>query len=393
MLGLMLCAMTALYARDFKVIYKFHGGTDGDGPLAGLVADANGNLYGTTEGGGDTDCDSGWGCGTVFKVDANGNERILYRFTGAPDGEEPMAGLTIDSDGNLYGTTYTGGSSGEGAVFKVDTTGHETILYSFGAYPDGANPSGGLVLDRNGNIYGTTQEGGTGTSCFGGCGTVFKLDSDGKETVLLNVAPPAQYPTAALTLDNIGTLYGTTFGGNSCCLGTVFRMGMGSPSAATLHIFSGGAGGASPAGGLVRDAKGRLYGVTVVGGDSGCLYNYGSGCGVVYQLSATGKETVLHRFTGRWDGAAPNAGLLRDRAGNLYGTTLIGGDSHYGTVFKLDKHGKVTVLHSFNNKDGSDPSSTLIQDASGNIYGTTQSGGDLSCNNGYGCGVVFKITP
>jgi uncharacterized repeat protein (TIGR03803 family) len=393
--GLAFSPALPLRAQTFSVVHVFSGGTDGENPQAGLVRDAAGNLYGTTDGGGDPSCYSGYGCGTVFKLDAKGNETVLYSFTGPPDGEEPMAGLAMDNDSNLYGVTYGGGASNDGAVFKIDTSsGQETIVYSFGAYPDGSFPSGGVVIDADGNIYGTTQEGGTGTSCWGGCGTVFKLDTNGKETILFNFTPPAEYPTATLTMDAAGNLYGTTSGGNSCCLGTVFRLSkVTAADVTTLHIFSEGAGGVTPMGNLVRDAKGRLFGVSLVGGDLNCAPGYGYGCGVVYELSPTGKETVLHSFAGPPDGDGPTAGLLLDKMGNFYGTTAGGGTSSLGTVFKLDKHGKMTVLHSFANTDGAGPYSTLVQDAAGNLYGTTQFGGDFTCAPDYGCGVIFKITP
>ncbi len=225
-----------------------------------------------------------------------------------------MTGLMVDKDGNLYGTTYSGGASNYGAVFKVDTSGQETILYSFGVYPDGEWPSGGLTMDAEGNIYGTTQEGGTSTSCWGGCGTVFKLDKNGKETVLLNFAPPAESPTATLTMDAAGNLYGTTLGNGYCCVGTVFKLNRNLiVPAHTLYTFSKGSDGSSPFGGVVRDAKGRMYGMTDRGGDFNCIYSQGYGCGVVYELSPDGRETVLHAFAGPPDGALPQAAVLRDK--------------------------------------------------------------------------------
>jgi uncharacterized repeat protein (TIGR03803 family) len=395
-LGLVFYASIPLQAQKFKVLYRFQGGTDGDAPLAGLVADANGNLYGTTEvGGGNSVCDYfGPGCGTVFKLAPNGAEIVLHRFTGMPDGAYPFAGIVIDNSGNLYGTAYAGGAFGYGAVFGINSSGQESIIYSFGPLPDGQYPSAGVTLGTGGTIYGTTQQGGTGEACWGNCGTVFELSNTGEETVLFNFNPPAEAPTAALTLGVAGSLYGTTSGNGYCCLGTVFAISDNIASEAiTLHDFTVPANGADPTGALVRDGRGHFYGITHSGGDMSCASGFGSGCGIVYELDPAGKETVLHRFTGGRDGACPYAGLLRDNSGNLYGTTLIGGAFNYGTVFKLDEHGKLTVLHSFNKKDGWYPSSTLIQDAAGNLYGTTQSGGDLSCNNGYGCGVIFEITP
>jgi uncharacterized repeat protein (TIGR03803 family) len=394
-LGLAFFPAVPLHARKFSVLYEFKGGTDGESPFAGLVRDAAGNLYGTTPFGGKLvqDCSyAGPGCGTVFKIDPNGNEKILYRFAGVPDGVEPMAGLIMDSDGNLYGTTFYGGASGNGTVFKIDASGRETILYSFRGSPDGSAPSGGLAMDADGNLYGTTQEGGTETSCWGGCGTLFKLDTTGKETVLLDFTPQNEYPTAAPTLDAAGNLYGITSGNGYSSLGTAFKLSR-AAAATTLHTFTGGAGGTTPVGGLVRDDEDRLYGATLVGGDLNCNSGYGYGCGVVYELSRSGKETMLHGFAGSPDGDGPNAGLLRDKSGVLYGTTAGGGDSGLGTVFRLDPNHRLTVLHSFVSTDGAGPYSTLVRDAKGNLYGTTQFGGDFTCNPQYGCGVVFKITP
>ncbi len=295
----------------------------------------------------------------------------------------------MDADGNLYGTTEDGGASSYGTVFKVAPSGAETVLYSFDSSASGQYPFGGLVLDQDGVIYGTTQDGGD-AQCWGGCGTVFKLDKSGSETVLLSFQPPAEYPTQSLTMDAAGRLYGITSGNGYCCLGTIFELSK--SKARTLHTFKGGAGGEVPRGGLARDTRGNLYGTTFAGGDPNCTYGQGGGCGVVYRAAPGGKEAVLYMFTGA-DGAFPSASLLRDRHGSLYGTTSVGGAFGYGTVFKLDQHRKMTILHSFVNADGAYPFSNLVQDAAGNLYGTTYYGGDFACHPVWGCGVVFKITP
>jgi uncharacterized repeat protein (TIGR03803 family) len=227
-LGFGVVAPLASPAQTFTVLHMFSCGTDGQNPQGALALDDAGNLYGTTLYGGDTACGYGNGCGTVYRIDAKGNETTLHRFTGRftgpPDGQSPMAGVIVGGDGNLYGTTYNGGDGNFGTVFKVDASGHESLLYSFGRYPDGEWPSGGLVMDADGVIYGTTQEGGTGASCYGGCGTVFKLDKEGEETVRLSFEPPAMYPLAAPVLDGAGNLYGTTGGNGSPYLGTVFKL-------------------------------------------------------------------------------------------------------------------------------------------------------------------------
>src|SRR5271157_3231541 len=244
-------------------------------------------------------------------------ESVLHSFPGSPDGANPYAGLVRDAQGNLYGTTVNGGAQAKGTVFKVDATGNETVLYSFtGAGGDGANPEAGLVPDAQGNLYGTTYAGGASNA-----GTVFKVDTTGNETV--------------------------------------------------LYSFTGAGGdGAGPTGLLVRDAQGNLYGTTVFGG--------ASGKGTVFKADATGNETVLYSFTGAGgDGANPEAGLVPDAQGNLYGTTDAGGASNAGTVFKVDTTGNETVLYSFTGAggDGAGPTGLLVRDAQGNLYGTTVFGG------------------
>jgi uncharacterized repeat protein (TIGR03803 family) len=343
-LVLTMVAAPSAQAQTYSVLYTFHDVPDGAYPSAGLVRDTAGNLYGTTAGGGSyTDCYIGYssGCGTVFKLDTASTETVLYSFTGGADGRYPMAGLIRSPAGTLYGTTeYGGASNGYGVVFKLDTNGKETVLYTFTSGPDGINPVAGLVPDTAGNLYGTTSGGGSEASS---CGTVFKLDaSTGKKTI--------------------------------------------------LHTFNGGADGRVPLAGLIRDTAGNLYGTTSEAG--------AYGAGVVFELDTTGTETVLHTFQGRAGGGGPSAGLLRGPAGNLYGTTAVGGDrtcnggAGCGVVFKLETTGFERVLHTFTRgPDGGIPLAGLIRDAAGNLYGTTSSGGDLTCSGGGGCGVVFRITP
>jgi uncharacterized repeat protein (TIGR03803 family) len=335
---------------------------------------------------------------------------VLYSFTGAPDGAVPSdATLVRDAQGNLYGTTFSGGDAscggyygkGCGTVFKVDATGKETLLYSFtGTWVgsvnvgDGAVPSGGaLVRDAQGNLYGTTSMGGTY-----GAGTVFKLDTTGKETVLYSFNPPAgdgSQPYAGLVRDAQGNLYGTTFdGGDPTCAyfsgcGTVFKVDA-TGKETVLYKFTGTDGdGGNPWAGLVLDPQGDLYGTTFMGGDLACNAPYG--CGTVFKLDITGKETVLYRFAGD-DGEAPRAGsLVPDSAGNLYDTTSTGGVSGEGTVFKLDTTGKETLLYSFGeNGSGWAPYGGLVRDAQGNLYGPTFGGGSgRAC--GHGCGTLYEL--
>jgi len=306
------------------VLHSFsRAGLEGRFPRGGLARDLAGNLFGTTSAGGSS------GLGVVFKVDSTGRESVLHSFTGSPtDGASPYAGLILDSAGNLYGTTTSGGASNFGTVFKVDAAGKETVLYSFLGYPDGANPFGGLARDRSGNLYGTTFYGGSYERCGGfGCGTVFKLDATGSEKVLHSFTSyDGNWPYAGLVLDTSGFLYGTAQEGGAHSSGTVFKLNT-SGKFTLLFSFTGGADGGRPFAGVVLDDAGNLYGTTSRGGTTDS--------GVVFELSTDRKETVLHSFTGLTDGAYPFAGVTADTAGNLYGTTEGGDPWRAGVVFKL----------------------------------------------------------
>jgi uncharacterized repeat protein (TIGR03803 family) len=328
------------------VLYSFTGGTDGAGPTGGLVRDAAGNLYGTAAGGGSLRCDGG--CGVVFMVDTTGKETVLHIFKGSKtDGANPVSGVIRDAAGNLYGTTWAGGaalfcSGGCGTVFKLNTAGTLTIIHSFTGRTGGGPTLAGLTRDAAGNLYGTTPNGGVfqnncNTSAGPGCGAVFKIDTTGTETV--------------------------------------------------LYSFTGGTDGLFPVGGLVRDAAGNLYGMTEAGGDFSC--DPGFGCGTVFKVDTNGKETVLYDFAGEADGGFPIGNLIRDTAGNLYGVTEYGGGPlSEGTVFKLDTAGTETVLYSFGNADiAAYPLAGVTRDTAGNLYGTTSQGGTLFA------GTVFKIAP
>jgi uncharacterized repeat protein (TIGR03803 family) len=301
------------------VLYRFMGGADGANPEAGVVRDAAGNLYGTTLNGGSSDA------GTVFKVDTHRIHTVLYSFTGGVDGRSPWAGLVLDSLGNLYGTTVEGGAHSGGTVFMVNPSGHETVLYSFSRGNDGWLPSGGLIRDSSGNLYGTTQGGGPANE-----GTVFKLDSTGNKTVLYSFTGgnDGGTPVGGLILDAVGNLYGTTYYGGSSQAGTVYRIAK-SGNQVVLYSFTGGVDGARPSGSLKLGSNGKLYGTTYLGG--------ASGVGTVFSVdsSSKGHETVLHSFAGGVDGAAPGAELALDPAGNIYGTAGNGGTYGYGVVFKL----------------------------------------------------------
>jgi uncharacterized repeat protein (TIGR03803 family) len=389
-------------AQTYTVLHTFHG-PDGAHSAAKLARDSAGNLYGTTVGGGDINSCGGIGCGTVFKVDSRGTLTTLYIFKGGTDGAAPIAPLVRDAAGNLYGTAYFGGdlskcidlTLGCGVLFKIDTRGHETVLHTFtGSSTDGAAPNG-LIRDAAGNLYGTSIAGGD-PSCNvfpAGCGTVFKLDKNGHFRVLhafsLSVQD-GQRPWVGLVRDGAGNLYGTTTEGGASNKGTVFKVDKRGKEV-VLHSFTGFPNdGEDPRADLIRDNDGNLYGTTFLGGGDGFS-------GTVFKVDKHGIETVLHKYKGVKKGRLPYADLIRDAAGNLYGTTAQGGTCPVnpegcGTIFKLDKRGKLTVLYGFSNSgDGFDPQGGLIRDAAGNFYGTTFAGGDANCDSGNGCGTVFKL--
>jgi uncharacterized repeat protein (TIGR03803 family) len=400
-LAAVLFAVPSAQAQRLTTLHIFTGSPDGDEPNAGVLRDSKGSLYGTTFGGG------AYNSGAVFQVRPAAAEIVLYSFSGGADGAYPVAGLIRDEAGNLYGTTAYGGAYGSGTVFKVDPSGKESVLYSFTGGSDGAQPFAGLIRDDAGNLYGTTYTGGDHTSYCGegspGCGVVFKLDTANKETVLHTFTgpPDGDYPEAGLIRDAQGNLYGTTrLGGDLACAniepygcGTVFEVDH-TGKEKVLYSFAGEADGSQPAAGVILDAAGNLYGTTMFGGDfEGYCNPYG--CGVAFKLDPANKETVLHIFTAPPDGNSPEAGLIQDKKGNLYGTTEFGGTLGGGTVFELTTTGTETVLYNFSDDgpSGRFPTAPLIGDGKGNAYGTAVQGGDANCGSQYGCGTVFEISP
>jgi uncharacterized repeat protein (TIGR03803 family) len=270
---------------QFIVLFSFHG-SDGGYPLGGLLRDAAGTLYGTTSVGGAYDS------GTIFKLDVRGKETVLYSFTGGADGAQPLAGLVQDVAGNLYGTAVLGGNIcdgqgvGCGTVFKFDTKGHETTLHTFTGYPnDGKFPPSSLVWDKAGNLYGTTEIGGNGQyNCNYGCGTIFKLQTNGKEEVLYSFTGGADggTPNASLLWDSTRReFYGTTVWGGAHGAGTVFRLDS-KGKETVLHSFTGGSDGLYPSGNVTRDKANNLYGMTT-GGVPDC--GRPPYCGTVFKVS------------------------------------------------------------------------------------------------------------
>jgi uncharacterized repeat protein (TIGR03803 family) len=383
------------------VLHHFGVGSDGQAPYGRVISDASGNLYGTTAFGGTS------GLGIVFELSNSGapagwTETVLYNFAGSSDGSQPYGGLIFDSAGNLYGTTYRGGTSNAGTVYQLaHPTGQggawtETVLYSFAGGNDGMGPQGDLIFDQAGNLYGTTDNGGSP-----GNGIVFQLTPPvgqggaWTETILWSFySIEGTSPRAALTFGKNGWLYGTLANGGRprARAGAVFRL---KPpptkgtqwSEKTLYTFSGGADGYGPLCSLIL-FKGSLYGTTVKGGTSNG--------GVIFELTPPAShhgpwvETVLHSFTCGSDGCLPWAGLTMDKKGVFYGTTQYGGlPSNGGTVFQLKRESGTwteSVLFSFNNSNNQLPAAGLLLDESGTLYGTT-------IGSGMNAGLVFKLLP
>jgi uncharacterized repeat protein (TIGR03803 family) len=368
-----------------SILYSFGSdANDGAAPEAGLVQGRDGNLYGTTAGGGEL----GWG--TVFKVTASGVETILHSFIGdlpgVVDGVYPFADLILGKDGNLYGTTVQGGPNQDGTIFKITAAGVETVLHSFGQAtgPDGAAPYGALVEDQDGDFYGTTDIGGVN-----GGGTVFRQNSSGDITVIhsfrVNDSADGAAPTAALIRGSDGHLYGTTNVGGPANAGTVFKI---TPSGRYSLLYSFGSTGSEdgrlPEAALLEGCDGDLYGTTELGGTNGK--------GTVFKITRSGIETVLYSFGSTInDGTYPVAPLIRGSDGKFYGTTGSGGSSgNNGTVFRITPRGVETVLYRFasganGGTDGSGPVGGLIEGKDGDFYGTTLFGGVFRS------GAVFKL--
>lgn len=323
--------MLSAQAQTFTVLHQFDSENDGAFPEGAILKGQNGILYGTTT-----------LPGTVFKIDREGIESIVGLVNGGGLGIFPTGTLIQDSLGFLYGVAE--GGPGAGVIYKLSPRGKGGILFSFqgGLHIDAPQiPAGGLFMDASGLIFGAAQF-GSDQACELGCGDIFQLDQAGNLSL--------------------------------------------------LHRFTGGADGSNPIGPLVQDVDGNLYGVAQSGGDHLCPEKFehirASGCGVVFKLAKSGELTVLHTFKGGIkDGAVPQAGLLLDAAGNLFGTTLAGGPDKLGTIFKIANGGTYTVLHKFVLSEGANPNGGLAADPAGNLFGTAQVGGDG------GDGTAFQLSP
>jgi uncharacterized repeat protein (TIGR03803 family) len=393
LLLLFVSTATALPAQTFTSLHNFDG-TDGYFPYAGLVQATTGNLYGTTSLG------AANGSGSVFKITPGGTLTTVYNFcsqNGCPDGSQPNAGLIQATNGDLYGTTLGGGNNGYGTVFKITPSGTLTTVYRFCALSDcadGYNPQAGLVQATNGDFYGTTLEGGAH-----GYGTIFQIKPTGALTTLHSFDNgDGAYPSAGAGLMQAsnGNLYGTTsyFGTNGG--GTVFEI---TPSGTLTTLYSfckvvNGLGyctdGERPLGGLVQTSNGDFYGTTETGGAN----DYGT----VFKLTPAGVLTTLYNFCSVvvnsecMDGASPVAGLTQATNGNFYGTTAGAGALEEGTIFEITPSGTLTTVYNFGT-DGANPGpAALAQDTNGTLYGTTEDGGDFLSTCPSGCGTVFSLS-
>ncbi len=398
-------------AQTFTSLYDFcsqSNCTDGITPEAALIQGTNGSLYGSTFSGG-TNND-----GTLFRLGTSGELTTLYSFCAAggscSDGMLPDAPLVLGANGNFYGVTQQGGPKGGGAFFEITLAG---TLYSIGGLGGANGPYDplGLVLGPTGNFYGTTFSGG-----YRNRGTVFSITPKGAVTTLYdfcktgNCAAGGVYPEAGLVEGIDGNFYGSTSEGGkgtNCpdakggC-GTIFRI-TSQGDLTTLYSFcveSGCTNGFNPSGPMIQGVDGSFYGTNSLGGINACSALGGGdyGCGTIFKISSTGYQT-LYSFcsqTACADGAIPGAALVQGSDGNFYGTTILGGAGGEGTIFKITPTGTFTLLYTFcsesNCADGGEPGAALIQDTNGKFYGTTALGGTTNTACNYGCGTVFSLS-
>jgi uncharacterized repeat protein (TIGR03803 family) len=357
------------------VLYNFTGGSDGGNPYAGVIQESDGKLSGTVEFGGSYPY-----YGAVFEVNSDGTETVLHRFAGNPDGEYPFIPVVRDSKGSLYGTTYEGGSSHHGTVFSVDASGNEKVLHSFTGGKDGCYPMQGLVRDNAGNLYGTASFCGSS-----GYGTIFKLDGAGKFSVLHSFTDGSSDGAGPyyghLTMDKSGNLYGVTGGGGPSNDGVLYELSK-NGEFTVVHRFVGGTkDGCYPLGSVAEDKAGNLYGTTEYCGSDDR--------GIIWKVSETGKETILHNFEYLpSDACNPAAGVTLDSKGNLYGVTLDCGANYGGALYQLNAvDGTLTLLHSFSYQDGEGLMGEVWRTNIGTLFGTA------SCCGTYGYGTVWSYVP
>jgi uncharacterized repeat protein (TIGR03803 family) len=346
-------------AKTFHVVHPFKDGMDGGTPYGCLTVDSSGNLYGTAIQGGASNN------GVIYEIAPNGHLTTLYAFQGGSDGRRPEANVMRDGAGNLFGTTENGGTDDAGTVYEFAANGTESVLHSFTGGSDGDSPESGLIEDASGNLYGTTYVGAQY-----GDGVAFKLATEGTFTTLHTFTGGSDggSPEGGLLADANGNLYGTAVVGGKSNDGTVFKIAS-DGTFSVLYAFAGGTDGANPVGTLIADNSGNLFGVTRGGGRDCDTY----GCGTVWKLASDGTETVLYALTGGKDGAEPYQGVVADSAGNLYGSAITGGTKNgFGTAFKVAPNGTFTLLHDFiGPRDGEWANGGVVLDSSGNLFGTT----------------------
>jgi uncharacterized repeat protein (TIGR03803 family) len=337
-------------ASHFRVLYNFAGKPDAFGPLCAL-RDTQGTLFGISGGGGTNDF------GTIFKLTSDGTETVLYSFTKAP----PRGNFVMDGSGNFYGATLSSKNDG-GTIFKVSPDGTKTVLHTFPeeGFND-ASPSG-VAMDSKGNLFGATQGGGQFEF-----GTVFEIAANGEFSTLHSFSDADGIGPSGITLDAAGNLYGTAFQGGAVEVGTLYKI---TPSGdfTVLHSFDGQHEGYSPDGQVAIDAQGNLFGTLTEGGDFGD--------GTLFKYDTSGKFSILHEFQGSpKDAAYPWGNLVVESNGKIFGVTQKGGENQKGTVFKLTRRGKFSILHSF---DGEYPEACLVSDHMAHLFGTALNGGSLN---------------
>jgi uncharacterized repeat protein (TIGR03803 family) len=379
------CLATVVASAQSYTVLKAFNGTNGRGSVGPLVQGLDGNLYGTSYGGGN-------GYGTIFSVSTGGTLKVLYTFchlAGCADGEFPDGGLVLGTDGAFYGTTHQGGA-GSGTVFRITKAGVFSTLYTFctaANCSDGELPQGELVQGRDGRFYGTTE--GSGNV---GNGTAFAITSTGGFTTLhtfcgFSGCGDGAYPYAGLALGPDGNFYGTNHSSGTNDWGTFFQMTPGG-AVTTLYnfcVFSSCTDGGYPGSGVILAADGDYYGTTTEGGTSNACPD---GCGTIFKVTSGGSLNTLHSFDLK-DGSLTlsSAGLVQGTDGNFYGTTENGGSSKKGSLYQLTPSGTFTTLVNLYSSIGDEPAGGLVQATDGNLYGTTTGGGGR-----YKAGTIFKLS-
>ena len=385
--------IAAAAQTQFKSLVSFTGVNGWLPGIGALVQGADGTFYGTTVFGGFIHGCQGLGCGTVFKITPSGALTSLYSFcrqSPCVDGEYPSSGLTIGADGNLYGTTVEGGDYGGGEVYKITPSGVLTTLHSFGLVPDGEGPESNLIVGTDGNFYGTTYAGGASNY-----GAVFKMTPAGETTILYNFTGGADgaLPYANPIQASDGNLYGTTIQGGTSTYcgrgcGTIYKLTL-AGTLTVLYNFCTDfecSDGVLPGAALLQASDGNFYGTTEAGGDMGA--------GAFFRVTSDGTYTSLFSFCLQFTcdaGEQPLGALVQGSNGNFYGTTSIGGPYYYyGTVFEITPRGVLTTLHNFYGMDGTGPWAGLVRGQDGFYYGTTAAGGVAGTWNG-NLGTIFRI--